>query len=203
MHQIFYVFSLVIVLLLSYTVICNFLGRPLLVPFYFDLVMPVILLNYPSRIYMFAEQDYRNNVTTLQIQIHLILLYAFFIIIFIIYFNNNKKSFHLMNTTSNPKIITEQALKNLNIPFASQGGTTRLINYEDTYLQYPARSRLVFDKYANINFDKVEDQDLQKQIMAEPRKVMVDYRKPRMMAGLVFSFFVYAYIREGISVFWG
>lgn len=203
MHQIFYIFSLIMLLLLSYTLICNFLGRPLLVPFYFDFVIPAIILNYPTRIYMLAEQDYQNNATALKIPIHLISFYILFIIVFIIYFNNNKKSFHLMNTTSNPKVITEQALKNLNIPFESQDGITKLIGYEDTYLQYPARSRLIFDKYSNINFDKVEDKDLQKQIMVGVRKVMVDYRKPRIVAGLLLSFYVYAYIREGISVFLG
>lgn len=200
MHQIFYMFSLIIVLVLSYTVICNFLGKPILMPYYFDLLMPAIIINYPSRIILLAEQDYQNNVTALQIPIHLIALYLLFILAFIIYYKKNSNSFHLMNTKGSPREITEEALENLNISFESQDGMTKIIDYDDSYIQYPLKSRLIFDKYANINFDKVEDKDLQKQIMAELRKVMMNYRKPRIMAGLFFSLFILAYIIEGISV---
>lgn len=202
MHYIFYGFSLIMLFLLFYTAICNFLGRPLLAPSYFQLAIPAIIAARPSFINRFVGGDYQGNATTLIISPTLIFFYLILIIAFVFWFINNK-SFHLMNTTSNPKVITEQALKNLDIPFENQADSTKLVDYEDTYLQYPVIGRLVFDKYSNISFDKVKDKDLQKKIMAELRKVMVDYRKPRIVAGLIISYIVYIYIKDGISIFGG
>lgn len=203
MHYIFYGFSLIMLLLLCYTAICNFLGRPLLTPSYYLLAVPAIIATNPAFIHRNLSTDYQYSATPLQISPTLMFLYLILIIIFVFWFINNK-SFHLMNTTSNPKEITEHALRNLNISFEDQENGTKLIDYEDTYIQYPVVRRLIFDKYSNISFEKVKDKDLEQQIRAELKKVMVDYGKPRIITGLVILYIIiFNYIKDGFSIFFG
>ena len=203
MHYIFYGLSLIMLLLLSYTAICNFLGRPLLTPSYYLLAVPAIIATNPAFIHRNLSRDYQYSATALQISPTLMFFYLILIIVFIFWFINNR-SFHFMNTTSNPKEITEHALRNLNISFEKQENGTKLVDYEDTYIQYPVIRRLIFDKYSNISFGKVKDKDLEQQIRAELKKVMVGYKKPRIITALVILYIIiFNYIREGLNIFWG
>lgn len=116
--------------------------------------------------------------------------------------HKDKYYFLNINTEKYTKIITEQSLKNLGIPFESLEKSIKINT--NTNLLFPA-NRLFRWKFIYVDFQEIKYKALSKQIINEIRNIMVSYREPNsrifgFVLLLILILTVYEYISPVLSL---